>query len=320
MPQREKIKDYLNKSGWLSGIKEISHLASGEYNENYLVKTSSGKYVFRINHGSQLFIENQIEYEFTVLKSIEDSGVTPQPLFHDSSTSGFAGGVLLMEFIEGKSLDYNTDSDKAAFIFSIIHSLPCDSRLIVQKDPVKDICTESLKLIYMNSSSEFSDVRLLLLDYHDKMMKLSEQEKNIFSNESLCTVNSEVNSGNFIISDTRSVLVDWEKAVVSYRYQDLGHFLVPTTTLWKTDYRFTREQKIQFIKSYLRYSELDMDIDEMFYKTEILEKVILLRALSWCYMAYEQYVNGNKKLTHDETFRKIKYYLDNAECFLKSEI
>lgn len=314
----EIIIRYLAKKRWLSGISEVSHLASGEYNENYLVISSEGKSVFRINHGSQLFIDNQIEYEFTVLKSIEKSGVTPRPFFYDSTPSGFAGGVLLMEYIEGNSLDYNSHCDKAAFIFSKIHNLPCDSRLIVQKDPVRDICAESLKLINMNSSQEYSAVRLLLLHYHDEMMKLSDREKDLFSNERLCTVNSEVNSGNFIISETRSVLVDWEKSVVSYRYQDLGHFLVPTTTLWKTDFRFTHEQKADFIKSYLRYSGLDMGIDEMFYKTEILEKVILLRALSWCYMAYEQYVNESKNLTNDETFDKIKYYLDNAECFLKS--
>lgn len=318
MPQNERIKVYLKEKGWLPDVEEITHLASGEYNENYLIKSSSGIYVFRINHGSQLFIDNQIEYEFNVLKSLENSGVTPRPFFYDSTPSGFAGGVLLMEFIEGKPLNYKTDSDKAAWIFSKIHNLPYSSRLIVQKDPVKDICAESLKLINMNSSPEYSVVRSLLLDYHDQMMKLSEREKNIFSNERLCTVNSEVNSGNFIISETRTVLVDWEKSVVSYRYQDLGHFLVPTTTLWKTDFRFTHEQKADFIKSYLRYSGLDMGIDELFYKTEILEKVILLRALSWCYMAYDQYLNESKNLTHDETFDKIKYYLDNAECFLKS--
>jgi len=91
MPQSEKIKVYLTESGWLSGVKEVSHLASGEYNENYLVYSSEGRTVFRINHGSQLFINNQIEYEFTVLKSLEKSGVTPCPLFYDSNPSGFSG-------------------------------------------------------------------------------------------------------------------------------------------------------------------------------------------------------------------------------------
>jgi len=320
MPQSEKIKEYLTEKKWLSGITEISHLASGEYNENYLVKSSGGKSVFRINHGSQLFIDNQIEYEFTVLKSLEESGVTPRPFFFENRPSGFDGGVLLMEYIDGKPLDYKTDSEKAAYIFSKIHKIPVNRRLIVQADPIGDICRESLKLINMNGTDEYSCIRSLLLEYHDEMLKLSEVEKDLFSNESMCIVNSEVNSGNFIISGARSVLVDWEKAVVSYCYQDLGHFLVPTTTLWKTDYRFNREGKTEFLKSYIEYSELETGIDEVLYKTEILERVILLRALSWCYMAYDQYVSGNKNLTHDGTFKKIKYYLDNAECFLKSKI
>lgn len=317
MPQSERIKKYLTEKEWVNDIIEISHLASGEYNENYKVTSSGGVTVFRINHGSQLFIDNQIEYEFNVLKSIENSGVTPRPFFYESKPSSFTGGVLLMEYVEGNPLDYNIDTDKAAFIFSQIHKLTIDGRLIKQLTPVKDICSESIKLININMPQEYSDVRELLLNYHEKMMKLSEHEKEIFRNEKLCIVNSEVNSGNFIISEKRSVLVDWEKSVVSYRYQDLGHFLVPTTTLWKTDYRFTPEKKRDFLKSYISYSELEINFDEVLYKTEILEKVILLRALSWCYMAYDQYVSGNKKLTHDETFSKIKYYLDNAECFLK---
>lgn len=317
MSQSEKIEKFLKERKWLGGILSISHLASGEYNENYLIISTDGKSVFRINHGSQLFIDNQIEYEFTVLKSIEESGVTPRPYFFESNPSCFSGGVLLMEFIEGKPLDYTADSDKAAFIFSRIHKLPCDSRLIRQINPVEDICSESIKLINMNSFAEYVDVKLLLQKYYDEMIELSVRHKNIFGNESLCTVNSEVNSGNFIISDKRSVLVDWEKAVVSCRYQDLGHFLVPTTTLWKTEFRFSEEEKHKFLRTYITCSDLDIEFDEVLFKTEMLERVILLRALSWCYMAYYQYVSGNKNLTHDETFSKIKCYLDNAECFLK---
>ena len=49
-------------------------------------------------------------------------------------------------------------------------------------------------------------------------------------------VNTELNSGNFLIDPQGvSSLVDWEKPLVSEPGQDLGHFLAPTTTFWKTD-------------------------------------------------------------------------------------
>ena len=46
--------------------------------------------------------------------------------------------------------------------------------------------------------------------------------------------------------------MDWEKAVVSQRHQDLGHFLVPTTTLWKTDVVLQPDEKQRFLSLYKR--------------------------------------------------------------------
>ena len=76
---------------------DVRFLAAGEYNENYLVRNGDGlAYVFRINHGSQLGLDRQIEYEFNVLRAVAPSGVTPAPLFVDPEPSGLPGGVLLM--------------------------------------------------------------------------------------------------------------------------------------------------------------------------------------------------------------------------------
>lgn len=313
----KQINNFLIENKWLKKIEYIEHLASGEYNENFTVKTSDNKYVFRINHGSQLFIENQIEYEFNVLQSLSKSGVTPIPYHYDNE---YLNGVMLMEFIEGEPLNYERDYPDAAFIFSKIHSQPVNDKLIKQLNPIDDISKESLKLIKLNTSTKYLHVRKRLLEYHDKLIILSSDNADAFKNEKPCIVNTEVNSNNFIISKERSCLVDWEKAVVSYPYQDLAHFLIPTTTLWKSDYKFGHDERIDFLRKYHELSESDLCFDEIIFKTMILEKTILLRALSWCYMAYDQYTDESKKITHFDTFKKIKSYLDNIECFLNSEI
>ena len=138
------IKNLLRENSWISDEVEVSFLAAGEYNENYLAKEQNGKRsVFRINHGSQLSLSNQIEYEFFVLKAVESSGVTPKPLFYDSSPRGIEGGVLLMEFLPGVPLKYESDTLVAADIFSKIHNIPVSSRLIVQENPILDIARES---------------------------------------------------------------------------------------------------------------------------------------------------------------------------------
>ena len=159
----KNIAEFLVNSKWVPVIDEISYLAAGEYNENYCVCSGNDRYVFRINHGSQLNIENQIEYEFHVLKNLEKSGVTPKPFFYDQSPNNIDGGVLLMEFIEGVPLDYEADLEKAAFIFATVHSQPRSYELIVQKQPIHDIAKESMWLINKYKDHPLTDMKALLV-------------------------------------------------------------------------------------------------------------------------------------------------------------
>ena len=312
-----QILDFLHQQGWLAGEPSCAFLAAGEYNENYLVSNDQGRFVFRINHGTQLGLDNQIEYEFRVLSAVSPSQVTPEPYYYSLAAEGLGRGVLLMEYLPGRPLDYTRDLAAAAGIFARIHAQPVSEQLIVQADPARDIAAESLGLINRYPGVHYPEVRSLLLDYHARIVNESAAMAQLYADEALCIVNTEVNSGNFRMSEQRACLVDWEKAVVSYRYQDLAHFFVPTTTLWKTDYRLSREDKLAFLRVYLENSPVRLSVAEAYEKTLLMEKVILLRALSWCYMAYHEYTAAARELTHDDTFATITRYLDEAECFLK---
>jgi aminoglycoside phosphotransferase (APT) family kinase protein len=316
MDKSPRVLAYISKNGWLAGDLKCSFLASGEYNENYRISGSLGEYVCRVNHGTQLGLANQVEYEFMVLQAVSSSGVTPRPLRYSLDAADLGQGVLLMEYIPGRPLDYAGDLPVAARIFARIHALPPDPRLIVQADPVTAIADESLGLIHRYDGEEYREVRELLLRYHDRIVELAGRVSSVFADEPLCMVNTEVNSGNFLIHPERSCLIDWEKAVVSCRYQDLAHFLAPTTTLWKTDRRLSSEEKKDFLASYRRALGLDIPLRELIEKTAFMERAILLRALSWCYMAYHEYTGRCRALTSNGTFNKILSYLDEARCFL----
>jgi len=316
MNTADAIRNYLESGRRVDGVQRVEFLAAGEYNENYLVHARSGKYVFRINHGSQLDLDDQIEYEYRVLKAVEPSGATPRVFFVDIDAGGFGNGVLLMEYLEGRPLDYPVDIQRAAEVFSKIHRLPAGDGLIVQPSPVEAIAEESYGLINRFSDHPLVSEKVRLLRYHEKILILAENTKDCFSNERLCIVNTEVNSRNFIVQPERAYLVDWEKAVVSYRYQDLGHFVVPTTTLWKSNYVYSEEEKLSFIRHYARNSDLGLDLNELFEKTKILEWTILLRALSWCFMAYYEYTQAERKLRNEDTFEKIRDYLNDIDSLL----
>jgi len=49
-----------------------------------------------------------------------------------------------------------------------------------------------------------------------------------------------------------------------------------------------------------------------------MEKTILLRALSWCYMAWYEYTRTARPLRNADTFAKISQYLADIPCILKS--
>jgi Ser/Thr protein kinase RdoA (MazF antagonist) len=317
MDKTARVLSYIRGKGWLSGDLQCSFLAAGEYNENYRVCGSHGDYVCRINHGTQLGLARQVEYEFLVLQAVFPSGVTPRPLTYSLDGADLGQGVLLMEYLPGRPLDYTVDLNIAARIFARIHALTPDPRLIIQADPVSAIAAESLGLLHRYDGGQYREVRELLLHYYDRIIKLAHSASSLFAEEPFCMVNTEVNSGNFLIHAERSCLVDWEKAVVSCRYQDLAHFLVPTTTLWKTDCRLNKENRKTFLVAYRQALGLALPLQELIDKTIFMEKVILLRALSWCYMAYHEYTRGGRTLTNDATFKKIVAYLNEARCFLQ---
>jgi aminoglycoside phosphotransferase (APT) family kinase protein len=318
MTRIEDVRRFLERRDWVEGLRSVEFLAAGEYNENFLVRGRAGSYVFRVNHGSQLGLENQVEYEFRALEAVAPSGVTPTPLFYEPAADGLGRGVLLMQYLPGRSFSYALDRDRAAAVFAGVHALPPGDGLIVQEDPVQDIARESLGLIHRYPDHPLRSHKDRLLRYHERIVELGEKTRGLFSEEALCIVNTEVNSGNFLVDEHsgQAFLVDWEKAVVSYRYQDLGHFLVPTTTLWKSDYVYSEEEKLEFLVAYKEHLSLGIDLKALFEKTKLLERTILLRALSWCYMAYYEYTRDQRSLRNAETFEKLKGYLTDIDCFL----
>lgn len=342
MNKKQNIISYLKNSGWLEQLgchspHTVSFLASGEYNENWIVSAlptdtpdptsfCQKNFVFRINHGSQLGLgKKQINYEFSILDALKNSSVTPVPYFEDTKAgdkdAAFDRGVLLMEYLSGTPLDYTKDLPHAAHIFASVHTqpVPINNIFIQQIDPVADIVSESQELLARFTDHPKTKIRCTLEKYADEISKLGAQYSSAFLEESQHIVNTEVNSGNFIINRENGTahLVDWEKAVVSSRYQDLGHFLAPVTTLWKTDFLATPEHKRNFLIHYKEKSGVQQPLEELTTLTNVLEKTIILRGLSWCYMAWYEYTQQERSIKNNDTFVTIERYLDNIEWFLQ---
>ena len=313
--------DFLNALGLSADVKlEFALLGQGEYNQNFCFthpKTGQ-KLVLRINKGSQMHLEDQIGYEFSALKALEVSGRTPKALFCDSSRSILPYGTLVMEWLPGRPLDYHTDLQTAAEIFADIHCtpVPVDSRLLVPHHPAKAIYDECLEMVEHYFSWEKAEPAIVRL-LHALIGEIGKLPLTEVSAAPRCMVNTEVNSGNFLINESGpSYLIDWEKPLISEPAQDLGHFLVPTTTFWKTDVILTPEE----IRTFVAHSEKAvngrMDTGSLRERLPLFFTVTCLRGVTWCAMALREYLQPDRPLANAETLTKIKAYIQ--EDFLKN--
>ena len=317
-----KYSDFLKSNAFLAplGIPagtelEFDLLGQGEYNLNYTFRhpATGKKYVLRINTGSQMHLADQIGYEYAVLAHLAPSGRTPKPMCCHPEQR-----MLVMEYLPGRALQYETDMDIAAGILADIHSTPVqpDCPLLRPACPAKAIYEECLEMVrhYFDWADADPAVCGLLRQLIDEIGKLPLEEP---SDAPVCMVNTELNSGNFLIDPAgHSHLVDWEKPLLSEPAQDLGHFLAPTTTFWKTDVILTPAQVKDFASKYIAAVAGRMDCSTLAARLPLFFTVTCLRGVTWCAMAYREYCQPGRELRNEDTFQKLKAYL--APTFLQN--
>ena len=315
MIQNESFEAYLRSDAFLKPLGlsegtclEFSLLGQGEYNKNYRFRhpVTGQELVLRINTGSQMHLENQIGYEFSALKNLEPSGRTPMALFCDPVMN-----CLVMEYLPGRPLRYETDLPSAAGIFADIHSLPIpeDCTLLEPDNPLVAIIEECRQMVSHYYSWEQADPQVIrLLETLEK--EISSRDLSAPVGIRKCIVNTEVNSGNFLINPNgRSYLIDWEKPLISEPAQDLGHFLVPTTTFWKTDVILTPEDIRHFVTCYQQAVDGRFETESLRERLPLYFTVTCLRGVTWCAMAYREYSEPGRSIANRDTYQKIQDYL-----------
>lgn len=322
-----KIRRYLNDQALIKKLNleesyKIEFLAQGEYNQNFLISDGKTSYVFRLNYGSQLQLENQIQYEYQALKWLERTGRTPKAYYLDDSRQTFDQGLLIMEYLVGQPLNYRKDLKEAAHIFGEIHQQPIDEpaeKLFVkEKETILSArineCRHLLESVF---TSEFVPLQAqkLFAEALNRCEKNVEQQRYFIDLDHWCINNTEVNSHNFIIGE-KGYLIDWEKPVISHPVQDISQFLASTTTLWRSNLVLTPMEKELFLSSYLEVT----GVDPVSFKEalKIYHPYLMLRALAWSAMAFHSYQADTKELKNQEIFDKVSSYLE--EDFLRQAL
>lgn len=328
MERIQGLKEYVQTAYYLEGIgidksqwENISiayhPLAQGEYNINYwFVHPVTGKkMVLRVNTGSQMHLENQITYEYHALELLKNSGRTPQPYFVDDRKEALPYGIMVMEFLDGVALDYRKDLCEAAKCLADIHSVPVEEKdgLISPSNPLQailDECNEMVQTYYqsdLGNPDKKEQIRRLLAAGQKKIDTIRDYDGY------RCCINTELNSGNFLINGegNENYLIDWEKPLYGDPVQDLGHFLAPTTTFWKTDVILSEEEMRDFTEQYVQAVDGRFDVSGIEERLNIFIPITCLRGITWCAMAWVQYQEPGRLIRNEETFRKMESYLSS---------
>ncbi|MGO5053236.1 phosphotransferase family protein [Lachnospiraceae bacterium LCP25S3_G4] len=327
MDYEDRLKDYVKKSHFKEQLEIPKHqdiaykmLAQGEYNINYVfTHPGNGKnMVLRVNTGSQMHLEHQIEYEYYALKQLEMSKRTPKPFYVDGSRTYMEQGIMVMEFLAGNPLDYTRDLGLAADCLADIHSIkmPGNHVLIAPENLLQamlDECREMFQVYHSASQGETHIKRRI-----DRMLDIGQRK--IQENHSYggyrCCINTELNSGNFLINGTNqpNYVIDWEKPIYGDPAQDLGHFLAPTTTFWKTDIVLSKEEMKGFTNQYIKCVGDRFELMNLEERLDLYIPITCLRGITWCAMAWIEYQQPGRLIRNEYTYRKLEAYL--SEGFL----
>ena len=299
-------------AGYSANFEMLGH---GEYNLNYTFPhpVTAEKLVLRIPMGSQMHLDNQVRYEFEALRLLEPTGRTPRPRYIDDTKTAIPYGFLVMDFIDGRTLSYERDLSLAALCLADIHGhcVPTKTHLLAPSSPfsaVFDEC-ETMSACYMESNLATPDTgRLISL----MLKRGAEIAKSAGTSTGVrCLINTELNSSNFLVDDSeeKAYLLDWEKPIFASPSQDLGHFLAPTTTLWKTDTILTEQEMQRFVTVYSGASPLFPSPEALWEQTRPYIAMNCLRGVTWCAMAWVEYNGPERTLRDAFTFEKIKTYI-----------
>ncbi len=318
-----QVQAYLNEQDWrdvplMRGRSfEVAPLAQGEYNLNYLIRAGDLRLVFRVNIGTQIQRDDQIVYEYKALRLLERTGATPRPFFVDDSRRLSGRGILIMEFLPGEPLDYRRDIASAAALFARIHQTEvaeAHNHLIRETSPLSLIYDECAGLLqrYFESHRVHPATRDYLRELLGWADAARSRERYYQSDPWPCVVNTEVNSGNFIVNRAGGTihLVDWEMPRWGDPSQDLAHFCSPLTTLWKTDFRMQPHDRQRFLDAYRRDLRDPHLKDTLMERIRLREPFVRLRGISWSAMGWAAYPSDYAGVKNPDTWAKLQQYMN----------
>jgi thiamine kinase-like enzyme len=285
--QRKKIKKYLKElSPSLLGVPntdstEILDMLPGSYNLNFRVRVHQKEFIFRINIEPQSGLSNQIEYEFRILKFLQNQRIAPTAYHFDDSRQCFDYGVLIEEYLEGPYLTLEKkDVWNVVDLLAKLHSLePEGMQFVVWQDPLTDTYALAYNDLMYYESKGIANMKATRLA--KKLLANSQavvqNKRHLYHPDSLN--HTDVSCDNFIKTAEGLKLIDWEKPRVDDCSYDIGCFLSEPVQMWCSRKILCAEDRVNFLHDYARLS--GKNADHFMKKVKIREPLISLHWILW---------------------------------------
>lgn len=299
---------------------DVSMLAQGEYNLNYLATSlsSGARLVLRLSTGTQEIATGaeQILYEAGALRLLAPLRLAPALVHVDATRAEIPYGLLVEEYLPGPPLDYTRDLQAAARALATLHTFrpPDDSPLTRLERPLSTgLALGSGMLARYRADPDAGPAVLRLFDaVETALRRLVPQEDALFPPHLRGIVHTDVQAHNFVISpDGTARLVDWEKPLLDDPTYDLAHFLAPTTTRWKCDLDLAPHQEALFLDTYTREVEARSPgfAHNLAHRLHIRRPFVHWRATTWSAMAWVEYRQPDRAIKNADTAARIDEYL-----------
>lgn len=256
-------------------------MTPGSYNLNYHVRVNHKEFIFRVNIEPQSGLSRQIEYEFRILKFLQNHRIAPRAYHFDDSQLIFDFAILIEEYLEGPYLTLeNDDVSKAVDLMVRLHSLkPEGMTFAVWKDPLPDTFELARNDLILYESKKSSRQKIIHLAH--KLLTKSEaalmNHRHLFHADSLN--HTDVGCDNFIKTAEELKLIDWEKPRIDDYSYDIGCFLSEPVQKWCSQKVLNSEDRIKFVIDYAHMR--GKNSDSIIEKVNIREPLISLHWILW---------------------------------------
>jgi thiamine kinase-like enzyme len=271
----EKIQDFSHKNINILGM------TPGAYNLNYHISVNGFRFIFRINIRPQSGLQNQIEYEFNILKYLEKYNIAPKVYFMDNSKRHFEYDILIEEYLEGEwTTLYEQDMLGVSNLLAKLHSIePLNINIIEWNNPL----INTYELVH-NDLLEYSLKQSADRGVIKKVNKILNKLETTIINNSLLFIPDSINHtdvaiDNIIKNFNVYKLIDWEKPRFDDSSYDICCFLSEPAQLWCTNEVISENAKEIFIENYLNLTRKDREL--FLEKVKIRQPLISLHWILW---------------------------------------